>query len=160
MIDQLFAHQPKLVFIDLITQLQDLLTNMVLFSGNADIYAELFELAVTTLGHLHRVNFHCKAGLSQLEAKDFINPAVSQTLDFKGPVQNWSKRILAKVRNGGKTIPLVGRAQDFKEPFCVISHPWLFTTDAKQRILNEHVKFEQMINGQLWKMKDIWVAQA
>jgi len=27
------AHQPKLVLIDLITQLQDLLTNMVLFSG-------------------------------------------------------------------------------------------------------------------------------
>lgn len=133
---------------------------MVLFSGNADIYTELFELAVETLGHLHRVNFSCKAGLAQLEAKDFINPAVSQLLDFKGPVQNWSKRILAKVRNGGQTIPLVGRAQVSEEPFCVISQPWLFTTDAKQRILNEYVKFEQKINGQMWKMRDLWMAQA
>ena len=31
--DLVVAHQPKLVFIDLMTQLQDLLSNMVLFSG-------------------------------------------------------------------------------------------------------------------------------
>jgi len=31
--DLVVAHQPKIVFIDLIMQLQDLLTNMVLFSG-------------------------------------------------------------------------------------------------------------------------------
>jgi hypothetical protein len=55
------AHQPKLVLFDLITQLQDLLTNMVLFSRGLELYAELFELAVRALGFLHRVNLKYKS---------------------------------------------------------------------------------------------------
>ena len=83
--DLVVAHQPKLVFIDLMTQLQDLLTNMVLFSGTQELHTELFELAVRTLDYLYRINQKYKSSVSQVEAKDFVNQAVSSTLDFSGP---------------------------------------------------------------------------
>ena len=74
--------------IDLIMQLQDLLTNMVLFSGGKELYTELFEAAVKCLGHIRRVNFRYKqSSNAQIEAKDFVNSPVSQTIDFAGPVR-------------------------------------------------------------------------
>ena len=77
---------------------------MVLFSGGNDLHAELFELAVRTLDYLYRINRKYKPAKGQIEAKDFVNQAVSSTLDFAGPVQAWSKRMLSRVRNEGRDI--------------------------------------------------------
>ena len=137
---------------------------MVVFSGGQELHTELFEMAVRTLDYLYRINLKYKPASSQIEAKDFVNQAVSQTLDFSGPVKAWSKRMLSRVRNEGRDIDFElatkrghGRAA---LPFCIISYPWLFTTESKQRILKEHVKFEQSLNLNLWQMTDVWMAQA
>lgn len=162
-IDLVVAYQPKLVFIDLITQLQDLLTNMVLFSGGSQLYTELFELAIQTLQVLHRINRDYKIDRFQVEAKDFVNLPVSQTIDFKNPTRTWSKSIMSKVRNGPDTIPLPSGMQADEvstAPFCLVSNSWLFTTDAKQRILKEHIKLEQAMNFNLWQMSEIWASRA
>lgn len=73
---------------------------MVLFSGGKEISAELFEMAVRSLSYLYRINLQYKPETYQLEAKDFVNSAVSQSLHLAGPVQTWSKRMLSKARNG------------------------------------------------------------
>lgn len=159
-LDLVVAHQPKLVIIDLIMQLQDLLTNMVLFSGGQELHAELFELAVRMLDYLYRINKKFKPASSQIEAKDFVNQAVSSTLDFTGPVQIWSKRMLSKVRNDGRDIAseLFVRGKE-AAPFCVISYPWLFSTESKQRILKEHIKFDRKLSLSMLQLTDLWAAQ-
>ena len=50
------AYQPKIVLVDLITQLQDLLTNMMIFSGGRQLYVDLFEAAIRTLGFIRAAN--------------------------------------------------------------------------------------------------------
>mmetsp|Transcript_25013 Transcript_25013/g.31265 ORF Transcript_25013/g.31265 Transcript_25013/m.31265 type:complete len:136 (+) Transcript_25013:894-1301(+) len=134
-------------------QLQELLSNMVLFSQSTQLYGELFEVALKALGALRRINIDYKVGSYQIEAKDFINGAVSQTLDLRGPVQHWSKRILSLARNQTETIPLAGRTEQERikaqqAVFCVISNAaWLFTTEAKQRILKEFIKVDKTMNA-------------
>ena len=71
--------------------------------------------------------------------------------------------MLSRVRNEGRDIDIEmaikrggqGRAA---LPFCIVSYPWLFTTESKQRILKEYIKFEQSLNLNLWLMTDIWSA--
>jgi len=65
--------------------------------------------------------------------------------------------MLSRVRNGQE---IILKTKTTRKPFCVISHPWLFTIEAKQRILKEHVNVEQKLNFNLWQLADMWVAQA
>ena len=113
-----------------------------------------------TLGFIRSVNLKFRPDGIQIEAKDFVNNAVSQTLDFSNPIQAWSKRVLAKARNQGVEIELKMKKSTQPEPFCVISNQWLFTTEAKTRILQEHVKVEQKLNFNLWQLQDSWMAIA
>lgn len=131
------ARQPLLVLIDVITQLQELLTNMVLFSSGRELFAELFEAAVRTLGFIREVNSRYRPEKFQIDEKEFVNSEVSQTLDFSGVVRAWSRQMLSRARNQ-KPIP-IKTAEAEVEQFSLIEHPWLFTTEAKQRILKEHV---------------------
>ena len=50
---------------------------MVLFSGGQDLHAELFEVAVRSLSFFYRINNQYKPESHQLDAKDFVNTAVS-----------------------------------------------------------------------------------
>ena len=77
LLDKVIAYQPKLIFVDLIMQLQELLSNMLLFAQSQQLYTELFEQGVKALGNLRRINYAYKPEQYQIDAKDFINVAVS-----------------------------------------------------------------------------------
>ena len=125
------------------------------------LYVDLIEHAVGVLAAFRRINLSYKVEGYRNEAKEFINAALSQTLDLKEPVQHWSRLMLSRVRNGDNAISLVGCAQEsatMQKVFCVISHSWLFTTEAKQRILKEYFRADKFLNAQILQLSDLWNA--
>ena len=69
--------------------------------------------------------------------------------------------MLVKIRNDGTDVSssLAGNnLATEKTPFCLISQTWLFTTEAKQRILKEHIKCDKALNTNLWQMTNLWSA--
>ena len=69
--------------------------------------------------------------------------------------------MLSRVRNEGRDIEAELLAKRGKQAeFCLISYPWLFTTESKQRILKEHFKVEQKLNFNMYQMSEIWTASA
>ena len=67
--------------------------------------------------------------------------------------------MLSRARNEGEEIYIHEAEKNTQlDRFCLISYTWLFTTEAKQRILKEHVKVQQKLNFHLWQMEDLWRA--
>ena len=67
--------------------------------------------------------------------------------------------MLSRVRNEGRDVAseLVIKSKEVA-PFCILSYPWLFTMESKQRILKEHIKFEQTLALNMLQLTDLWLA--